>query len=110
MNLLTCETDSLKYLPLADATVLTFLAPSVTGYTSHLLLHSPFTRSQQVASFVALAGVLLIARPSSFFSSGAAEARAVSAPTDMFRLMFSSTSCNGTTSTIVAKSALSESE
>jgi len=76
----------------------------MTGYTSHLLLNSPFTRSQQIASFIALAGVLLIARPSSFFADGAAEARAHIPATDMFNFMFSSTNCNDTMSTIVAKS------
>ncbi|KAK1774871.1 hypothetical protein QBC45DRAFT_396688 [Copromyces sp. CBS 386.78] len=60
---------SMLYLPLAEATVITFLAPSLSGYLSHLLLRDPFTRKEQIASFVALAGVVLIARPVSFFAS-----------------------------------------
>ncbi|KAK3946816.1 hypothetical protein QBC32DRAFT_356425 [Pseudoneurospora amorphoporcata] len=60
---------SMLYLPLAEATVITFLAPSLSGYLSHLLLRDPFTKKEQIASFVALAGVVLIARPVSFFAS-----------------------------------------
>ncbi|KLU89563.1 hypothetical protein MAPG_08534 [Magnaporthiopsis poae ATCC 64411] len=57
--------QSLMYLPLAEATVITFLAPSFTGYVCHVLIHEPFTRPEQIASFVALAGVVIIARPTS---------------------------------------------
>ncbi|CCC13922.1 unnamed protein product [Sordaria macrospora k-hell] len=60
---------SMLYLPIAEATVITFLAPSLSGYLSHLLLKDPFTKREQIASFVALAGVVLIARPVSFFAS-----------------------------------------
>lgn len=58
---------SLQYLPLAEATVITFLAPSVAGYICHVLIHEPFTRTEQVASLVSLVGVALIARPASLF-------------------------------------------
>ncbi|EHA47540.1 hypothetical protein MGG_03957 [Pyricularia oryzae 70-15] len=54
---------SIMYLPLAEATVITFLVPCVTGYLCHLVIHEPFTRKEQVASFIALIGVVLIARP-----------------------------------------------
>ncbi|KAK3490273.1 uncharacterized protein B0T23DRAFT_320116 [Neurospora hispaniola] len=60
---------SMLYLPIAEATVITFLAPSLSGYLSHLLLKDPFTKKEQIASFVALAGVVLIARPISFLFS-----------------------------------------
>ena len=59
---------SMMYLPLAEATVMSFLAPCVSGYLCHVLLHDPFTRKEQIASFLALAGVIFIARPTSFFS------------------------------------------
>jgi drug/metabolite transporter (DMT)-like permease len=62
-------TDSLLYLPIADATVITFLAPSVAGYACYLLYHEPFTRTEQGAGLLAFLGVILIARPTSFFSS-----------------------------------------
>ncbi|KAK0652077.1 hypothetical protein B0T16DRAFT_321267 [Cercophora newfieldiana] len=60
---------SFLYLPLAEATVITFLAISFTGYICHLVLKDPFTKREQIASFLALAGVVLIARPTSFFGS-----------------------------------------
>ncbi|KAK4453713.1 hypothetical protein QBC34DRAFT_475673 [Podospora aff. communis PSN243] len=58
---------SMMYLPLAEATVITFLAPAFTGYICHLLLKDPYTKKEQIASFLALIGVVLIARPTSFF-------------------------------------------
>ncbi|ORY55112.1 uncharacterized protein BCR38DRAFT_127606 [Pseudomassariella vexata] len=60
---------SVMYLPLADATVISFLAPNLAGYLCHILIHEPFTRLEQFASFLALGGVLLITRPVSLFSS-----------------------------------------
>ncbi|KAH8596421.1 hypothetical protein B0O99DRAFT_498117, partial [Bisporella sp. PMI_857] len=60
---------SLQYLPVADAVVITFLAPSVASYGCYIFLKEPFPRSAQYASAVSLLGVVLIARPTSFFSS-----------------------------------------
>ncbi|KAI1632309.1 hypothetical protein F4809DRAFT_653384 [Biscogniauxia mediterranea] len=54
---------SAMYLPLAEATVITFLAPNLAGYMCHVLIGDAFTRAEQGASLVALAGVALIARP-----------------------------------------------
>lgn len=62
-------TDSLIYLPIAEATVLTFLAPIVACWACSLLIHETFTRMEQIAALVSLLGVILIARPSSLFSS-----------------------------------------
>ncbi|XXG97530.1 slightly ste11-like protein [Hypoxylon texense] len=59
---------SVKYIPLAEATVITFLAPNIAGYICHVLIHEPFTRKEQIASFIALGGVILITRPVSLFS------------------------------------------
>ncbi|MDI1487315.1 MAG: hypothetical protein OHK93_006584 [Ramalina farinacea] len=56
---------SLQYLPLSDATVITFLAPLVTGLACSVLINEPFTRSEQVAGLVSFLGVILIARPTS---------------------------------------------
>lgn len=56
---------------------------------------------------MALAGVLLIARPSSFFADSAAEARAHVPTANVLKFLFKSTNCNdtmSTMSTIVAKS------
>jgi drug/metabolite transporter (DMT)-like permease len=61
---------SMQYLPLAEATVITFLAPMLSGYLCDILLNDPFTRREQLASFIAIAGVVLIARPTSLFGGG----------------------------------------
>ncbi|KAH7157029.1 hypothetical protein EDB81DRAFT_788675 [Dactylonectria macrodidyma] len=60
---------SMMYIPLADATVITFLAPGVAGLICYFVLKEPFTRLEQLATLVALMGVVLIAKPGSFFAS-----------------------------------------
>ncbi|KAH5207468.1 hypothetical protein HBI62_230720 [Parastagonospora nodorum] len=60
---------SLLYLPLADATVITFLAPSLACWACSFLINEPFTRMEQIAAYVSLFGVVLIARPISLFAS-----------------------------------------
>lgn len=68
---------SMMYLPLADATVITFLVPGLTGILCYFVMREPFTRLEQLATVVALFGVVLIARPSSLFSAvGSADASA----------------------------------
>lgn len=57
----------MMYLPLADATVITFLAPGIAGLVCYFLLKEPFTRLEQFATMVALMGVILIAQPSALF-------------------------------------------
>ncbi|KAF6224140.1 hypothetical protein HO133_010714 [Letharia lupina] len=56
---------SLQYLPLSDATVITFLAPIVACWACSYLLHEPFGGNEQVAGIVSFLGVVLIARPTS---------------------------------------------
>ena len=60
---------SLLYLPLADATVITFLAPSIACWACSILIKEPFTRIEQIGGLVSLVGVLLIARPTSLFAA-----------------------------------------
>jgi drug/metabolite transporter (DMT)-like permease len=72
---------SMMYLLLAEATVITFLAPCVAGYICHILLHDPYTRKEQVASFVAFAGVVFIARPTSLFPSAGDSPQGTDVPT-----------------------------
>ncbi|KAF5863867.1 hypothetical protein ETB97_009153 [Aspergillus alliaceus] len=61
---------SVQYLPLSEATVLTFLAPILTCYACSLFIpNETFTRKQQLAGVVSLVGVVLIARPLSVFST-----------------------------------------
>lgn len=60
---------SLQYLPIAEATVLTFLSPSLASWACSIFIDEPFTRMEQIAGLIALSGVILIARPSALFSS-----------------------------------------
>ncbi|KAF2467067.1 uncharacterized protein BDR25DRAFT_235830 [Lindgomyces ingoldianus] len=60
---------SLQYLPLADATVVTFLAPSLACWACSYFINEPFTRMEQIAAYVSLFGVVIIARPTSLFSA-----------------------------------------
>ncbi|KAL4930079.1 DMT family transporter [Aspergillus undulatus] len=63
---------SVQYLPLSEATVLTFLAPILSCYACSIFLPGEiFTRKHQLAGFVSLIGVVLIARPFAFLRSGA---------------------------------------
>lgn len=60
---------AIKFLSLADASVVTFLTPTIVGFYSAIFLRQPYTRKEQLASLVALAGVVFIARPSFLFGS-----------------------------------------
>jgi len=61
---------SLLYLPLSEATVLTFLAPILSCYIcSFVIPGQTFSRQQQFAGFLSLIGVLFIAQPASLFST-----------------------------------------
>jgi drug/metabolite transporter (DMT)-like permease len=60
---------SLQYLPLADAIVITFLAPSISCWACSYILKEPFSRMEQVAALISLIGVVLIARPTALFAS-----------------------------------------
>lgn len=61
---------SLLYLPLSEATVLTFLAPILSCYIcSFVIPGQTFSKQQQFAGFLSLIGVLFIAQPAALFSS-----------------------------------------
>lgn len=60
---------AIKFLSLADASVVTFLTPSIVGFYSAIFLRQPYTRKEQLASLVAMAGVVSIARPSFLFGN-----------------------------------------
>jgi drug/metabolite transporter (DMT)-like permease len=61
---------SVQYLPLSEATVITFLAPIMTCYAcSWKIPGETFSRRQQLAAVISLVGVILIARPFSKRSS-----------------------------------------
>ncbi|KAH6891163.1 hypothetical protein B0T10DRAFT_484584 [Thelonectria olida] len=73
---------SMAYLPLADATVITFLAPGVAGLLCYFALREPFTRLEQLATLVALGGVVLIARPVALFSHSTGGEPTADGPSD----------------------------
>ncbi|KAI0019783.1 hypothetical protein F4780DRAFT_404682 [Xylariomycetidae sp. FL0641] len=58
---------SLTALPLAEATVVTFLSPALAAALCHRLLGDPFTRTERLGGLLALAGVVLVTRPASLF-------------------------------------------
>ncbi|KAG9198824.1 hypothetical protein G6514_009374 [Epicoccum nigrum] len=58
---------SLSYLPISDATVLTFLIPTLTALVCFLWLREPFTLREALAALIAFSGVLLVARPTWLF-------------------------------------------
>jgi drug/metabolite transporter (DMT)-like permease len=60
---------SLQYLPLSDATVITFLSPTMACWACSKFIAEPFTRTEMYGGMVSLAGVILIARPTYLFSS-----------------------------------------
>ncbi|KAM3420474.1 hypothetical protein BST61_g3743 [Cercospora zeina] len=60
---------SLLYLPLADAVVITFLAPGISCWVCSKLINEPFTRAETIGTFVSLIGVLFIAHPTSLFNA-----------------------------------------
>ncbi|KAJ1034986.1 hypothetical protein NDA18_000591 [Ustilago nuda] len=64
---------SLQFLSLADATVITFLAPLATGLLALLVLGEPFTLREAFAGIISLSGVVLIARPAFIFGRKAAD-------------------------------------
>lgn len=60
---------SLQYLSVADATVLTFLAPLTTAVAGCVLLKEGYSVTQAIAGVCSLLGVILIARPPFLFNS-----------------------------------------
>ncbi|KAK5064690.1 hypothetical protein LTR84_000524 [Exophiala bonariae] len=73
---------SLLYLPLSEATVLTFLAPILSCYIcSFIIPGQTFSKQQQIAGFVSLVGVLFIAQPASLISSPTSNPDSVPSPT-----------------------------
>ncbi|KAK7206585.1 hypothetical protein BZA70DRAFT_293994 [Myxozyma melibiosi] len=54
---------SLTYLSLSDATVISFLSPTVAGFACSIFLHEAFGRIEFIAGLISFAGVILIAQP-----------------------------------------------
>ncbi|KAI1143712.1 hypothetical protein F5Y05DRAFT_3720 [Hypoxylon sp. FL0543] len=64
---LFCSYYSLSYLNIADATVISFLVPTMTAFICFVALREPFTVREAIAGLIAFAGVLFIARPTFLF-------------------------------------------
>ncbi len=62
---LTCYFEAVARIPLGNAVVLLYINPVVAGVAAALFLREPFRRGQWMATLFCLAGVALIARPSS---------------------------------------------
>ncbi|KAJ4410249.1 hypothetical protein N0V82_009301 [Gnomoniopsis sp. IMI 355080] len=60
---------ALSYLSISDATVITFLTPSMIAGYSAIFLGQPFPKKEMAASFVAMVGVVFIARPVAIFGA-----------------------------------------
>ena len=77
------STDSVHFLPLAEATVFRFLVPIVTAVACSIFLGQLFTRTDLCAGIIALAGVVVIAHPAAIFGDSVdpgANARQLSSP------------------------------
>lgn len=59
---------SLQYLPLAEATVINFLAPLLGTWLSYWFIRVSFDIREVLAGLLSFIGVILIAQPSSLFS------------------------------------------
>ncbi|CEI59958.1 hypothetical protein FVEN_g8238 [Fusarium venenatum] len=58
---------SLSYLDVSDATVITFLVPTLTAFIAWVALREPFTINEASAGLIAFIGVLFVARPAFIF-------------------------------------------
>ncbi|KJZ80353.1 hypothetical protein HIM_00203 [Hirsutella minnesotensis 3608] len=65
---------SMLYLPLADATVISYFSPSVTVVLCYFFLREPFSRIEALATGMALLGVVLVAQPAALFARPSAPA------------------------------------
>ena len=76
--------DSLVYLPLAESTVITFLAPMLAAWLLSLFADARFSASQKLAAGISFVGVILITRPTSFIAhlTGSPSDDAVRSPGD----------------------------
>lgn len=71
---------SLIYLPLADAIVMTFLAPMLAAWICSFIIGTAFTRSQKIGGLLSVVGVVLITQPFSLFYHLTSSSNATTAP------------------------------
>ncbi|SCU97411.1 LADA_0H06150g1_1 [Lachancea dasiensis] len=60
---------ALMYLSVPDATVISFLGPSLTGIMAWMILHERYSKIEASGAFVSLFGVVMIVRPAFLFGS-----------------------------------------
>ncbi|KAF1961006.1 hypothetical protein CC80DRAFT_489228 [Byssothecium circinans] len=58
---------SLTWLEISDATVITFIIPTMTALVCFVWLREPYTLKEALAGFIAFCGVLCVARPTWLF-------------------------------------------
>ncbi|KAK9344144.1 hypothetical protein V1522DRAFT_410940 [Lipomyces starkeyi] len=61
---------SLTYLSLSDATVISFLSPTVAGFACSIFINEKFGRVDKIAGFISFFGVILIAQPTPTLTAG----------------------------------------
>lgn len=65
---------AIQHMPLSDATVLTFLAPTMTSLIGFIFSKETLSLKQVLAGLTSLCGVMLIARPAFLFRNGGVRA------------------------------------
>ncbi|TLD03201.1 uncharacterized protein PgNI_12461 [Pyricularia grisea] len=73
---------SLSYLPLSDATFISFIIPTITAIVCFVFLKEPMTKHETFAGVLAFTGVLLIARPTFLFGSSSSSSSSPSLDED----------------------------
>ncbi|KAI0004359.1 DUF6-domain-containing protein [Xylariaceae sp. FL0662B] len=64
---------SLSYLEISDATAISFLVPTITAFVCFVWLREPYTLREAMAGFIALVGVVFVARPAFLFGHQATD-------------------------------------
>jgi drug/metabolite transporter (DMT)-like permease len=67
-NVTDPSTDSLSWLNISDATVVTFTIPTMTAFVCFVWFREPFTLKEALAGLIAFAGVVFVTRPPWLFS------------------------------------------
>lgn len=91
------DPDSLSWLNISDATVITFLVPTLTALVCFVWLREPFTVREALAALIAFSGVLLVARPTWLFPTPPVDPITGEPEPSVLSLFFGPTSAPATT-------------
>jgi drug/metabolite transporter (DMT)-like permease len=58
--------DSLQYLPMAEAIIISFITPVLASYFSSVFLNEFFSKKQLIAGLICFIGIIIVADPFSF--------------------------------------------